>query len=200
MVDKDASIPAQQKAIANYARAEIAKADDINRRALGRVPEKEITVDGRAGAALERVKPNGGRIVAEWEIFTDVLVWIATELKKRSPHRSGEYIRGHTLFADGVEVTPGANLPTAKEFTFLNQVPYARKIEIGVTKKGDPFVIQVEPRIYQNVAKDAKARFGNSADIRFTFSQTTNAYRYRTKRGGTRAVPAPAIIVKIKGS
>lgn len=200
MVEKDASVPAQQRAIANFARAEITKADDINRRALGRVPEKEITVDGRAGAALESVKPNGGRIVVEWEIFTDVLVWIAAELRKRSPRISGAYIASHTLFADGTEVNPSAGLPPAKEFTFLNLVPYSRKIEIGKTKAGRAFVIQVPNRIYERVAQDARSRFGNSADIRFVYRETTNAYRVRGRRGGTRALRAPAIIVKIKGS
>lgn len=200
MVDKDASIPAQQKAIANFARSEIAKADAINARVLGRVPPKEITVDGRAGASLESVKPNGGQIVAEWEIFTDVLVWIAAELRRRSPRISGEYIRGHTLFADGAEIAANVkSLPPAKEFVFLNVVPYARKIEIGKTKSGRAFVIQVPNRIYEGVARDARARFGNAAEIGFSYRETTNAYRVRGRRGGTRALRAPAIIVKIRG-
>lgn len=203
MVDKDASEGAQKAAIARFARDEIAKADVINTRALGRAPSKEVTVDGRKGGALESVKVNGGLIVAEWEIFTDVLVWIAKTLKERSPRISGEYVSGHRLFADGVEIPVTNSPPRAGEFTFLNLVPYARKIEIGKTKAGRNFVIQVPNRIYERVAQDARARFGNVADIRFAYREPTGAYQLRRpsrgRRNASRAVRAPAIIVKIKG-
>lgn len=198
MVDKDASVPAQQRAIANFAAAEIAKSDAINRRALGRIPPKEVTVDGRLNAPLDSVKVNGGRIVAEWEIFNDVLTWIHKTLEERSPRRSGEYVKGHRLFADGAEIPVTNNPPEAREYVFLNIVPYSRKIEIGKTQSGRDFVIQVPNRIYERTAKDARSRFGNIADIRLSYRETTTAYRVRGRRG-SRALRAPAIIVKIKG-
>lgn len=192
----------RQELVARFARDEIAKADEINRRALGRTAEKSVTVDGRRGAALNTVKADGGIIVAEWNVFVDVLVWIYHELVRRSPRVSGEYIKGHRLFADGAEVSASERAPPpASEYTFLNLVPYARKIEIGKTKSGRDFVIQVPNRIYERVAQDARSRFGNVADIRFSYRETIGAYRVRHgRRGGSEAMRAPAIIVKLKGA
>lgn len=205
MVDSMASEKAQKAAIASFARNEIAKGDAINRRALGYVPPKEITVDGRRDAPLETVKVNGGFIVVEWELFTSALLWIGTELQKRSPVRSGDYVRSHLLFADGVEIPLTANPKAAEEYVFLNPIPYARKIEIGKTKSGRNFVIQVPNRIYEKVARDARSRFGNSADIKFTYRAPVGAYKLRRvprgrKTGAGKAVTAPAIIVKIRGA
>lgn len=199
MINDLLSPAAQSRAVAAFARDEIAQADLINARALGRVPDKVITVDGSRGATLDRVRPEGV-IVAEWEIFTDVLVWIAQTLAERSPRLSGEYLMGHRLFADGSEIAVSNNPPPAAEYTFLNVAPYSRKIEVGKTKAGRPFVVQVPNRIYERVAKDARARFGNIADIRLSYRETTNAYQVRGRRGGSSALRAPAIIVKIKGS
>ena len=45
----------------------------------------------------------------------------------------------------------------------------ARKVEIGKTKAGRNFVIQVQPNIYQRTVTNARGRFGNVAKIQFTF-------------------------------
>lgn len=169
---------AQSRAVANFARGAIAEADDANRRILGRLPPKVITVDGRAGADLESVHPNG-RIVAEWDIGNDVLTWIGQTLLDRSPRRSGAYRKGHTLFADGVEIAFGEQLPNAMEFVFANLVPYARRLEVGKTESGRDFLIQVPNRIYERTYNDAKARFGNIAKITFSHETQIGAYRLK---------------------
>lgn len=168
IVNEMLSPTAQSKAFADFARQEIADADDANRRILGRLPPKTVTVDGRPGASLDSVKPNGV-IIAEWELSVDVLAWIAQKLIERSPVNSGRYKKSHTLFADGVETAVGEVLPGAEEYVFLNPVPYARKLEIGKTKGGRDFLVSVPNRIYERTAKDAKARFGNIVNIRFSY-------------------------------
>lgn len=170
---------AQRETIANFAAEEIAKGDEINRMVLGRVPPRTITVDGVPGARLEAVKPQGGLIVVEWELVTGVLQWIADKLIERSPVVSGDYRKGHTLFADGIEVPLGAEIPQADVYTFINLVPYVRKIEVGKTKSWRDFVLQVPNRIYERTAKDAKARFGNQAKISFGYETQLGAYRLK---------------------
>lgn len=168
---------AQSRAVADFARSEIATADDTNRSVLGRFPPKAITVDGNPGAALEMVRPNGGLIVVEWEIFSDVLIWIGQTLRDRSPvGPSGDYRDGWTLLADGVEVPRGQEIPAAEVVVFVNVVPYSRKIEIGKTKSGRDFVVQVPNRIAERTAKDAGARFGNIAKIRSVWISLQGAY------------------------
>lgn len=173
LVDSRLSPEARSKRIASFARQEIAEGDAINRRALGTVPPKTVTVDGREGAPLESVNPDRGIIIAEWQLVGDVLQFIHATLRARSPIISGEYLRGHTLYADGTE-TDAVNPPLTREYIFLNPLPYTRKIEIGKTKAGRDFVIQVENRIYERTADDAKKRFGNVANVRFGYQSLAN--------------------------
>lgn len=163
------SQPEQRAAAANLARAGIEEAKQINRSVLGRVPPCVTIVDGRRGAPLDSVSPNGGQIVTEFELVGDVLKWIANELNERSPYFKGDYLRGHTVFADGREIDVGAVIPDAEEYVLINTVPYARKIEIGRTRAGRAFLLQVPNRIYERTAADASRRFGNIARVRFGY-------------------------------
>ena len=115
-------------------------------------------------------------------MFEGVLRWIGAELVKNSPYVSGAYVRGHTLFADGTEVAVGGAIPSASEYSFTNLVPYSRKIEIGKSRSGRDFVVQVEPRIYERVARAARTRFGNVVKIEYTFRGIVGGYQIR---GGT---------------
>jgi hypothetical protein len=188
---------AQSKAIADFARTAIAETDETNRLILGRLPPKHTTVDGRQGAALESVKP-GGTIITEWDLGNDVLAWIAQTLIDRSPRKSGDYIKGHTLFADGVEIKLGEQIPDALTFTFANMVPYSRKLEVGKTKSGRDFLIQVPNRIYERTFRDAKARFGNIAKITFGFETQIGAYTLKHNQVSRRSSAAIVARTRIR--
>jgi hypothetical protein len=190
VLDRNLSPQARSQRVAAFARTEIVAADEQNRLALGTAPPKTVTVDGRQGAPLESVNPDRGVIVAEWRLVGDVLIWIMATLKQRSPVISGKYRDSHTLFADGAETDAG-NAPLAEEYTFLNPVPYSRKIEFGKTESGRDFVIQVPNRIYERTASDAKARFGNIAKIRFSYQSSVGSGKRRDDR-------VPAIVVTLK--
>lgn len=209
-VDETLSPAARSEAIADFARERIADAEQANKTVLGRVPRVEVFVDGRFGAALDTVKPDHGVIVAEFDLVTDVMRWIGDTLRDRSPVVSGAYRDAHTLFADGREVPLGAVIPYAEEYVFLNPLPYARKIEIGKTKSGRNFVVQVPNRIYERTAKDAKSRFGNIAKIRFSYrapiggrilnyQSAGTARAALSRRGGLeRTSRVPAITLKLR--
>lgn len=193
IVDRNLSPKARSQRIAAFARNEIDAIDAQNKAALGAVPPKTITVDGRQGAPLESVNPDRGTIIAEWRLVGEVLTWIMATLKQRSPVVSGAYRNNHLLYADGAEADAN-HPPLAQEYTFLNPLPYARKIEIGKTKAGRDFVIQVPNRIYERTADDAKARFGNLAKIRFTYQAAVGGRIARKNRGDR----VPAIVVSLK--
>lgn len=180
LIDETMSPRAQSKAFADFARVELREAQEINGRALGEVPRHKTFVDGRAEAPLETVKPDGGRIVFEFEILFDVLRFIAFTLVEKSPVKTGRYRSSHQLFADGVQVlTQGELFPAAREYVFLNPLPYARKIEAGKMKMSVPG----SSHVYEQTAQIARRRFGNIAQIRFT---------YRALAGGERL---PALTV-----
>ena len=185
---------AQSVAIANYARGQLREAQEVNRSILGRIPPHKTAVDGRPGAPLETVRPNGGVIIFEFELVGDVLKWIADELVRRSPRDSGDYIRGHTIFADGREIRLGAQVPAANEYSFTNTVPYARKLEVGRTKSGRAFLVSKPNRIYERTARDARARFGNIGKITYTFRALAGGGGRR--RHGDAAVPTIVITLR----
>lgn len=167
IVRNDLAPAARSRTIAAYAQGEFDKTDRKNALVLGRPVPSTVAVDGRQGAQLESVNPDRGAIVFEWELIGDVLIWIGQALRDRSPVVSGRYREGHTLFADNVEIPLGAAVPPADEYVFTNLEPYTRKIEVGMTESGRPFVIQVPNHIYERTANDARARFGNIAKIAF---------------------------------
>lgn len=161
MISQELSAQAQARVFAQMAEHQIAEAKTTNRRVLGRDPRVRVTVDGKEGAPLSSVRPNGV-VVAEFELLTDVLAWIGEQLVLHSPIKSGRYSRSHVLFADGSEITIGAKIPEAQVYTFSNTQPYARKLERGASS-------EAPDGVYQAVAVLARRRFGNIAKIGFTY-------------------------------
>ncbi len=179
LIDETLSPKARNDKLAAFARRQINAADEINRRALGAVPPKTVTVNGRENSALTNIiPPDSGTIIAEYRVVDDVLQFIAKTLYDRSPVVEGDYRDGHIMLADDVPADP-YRPPLATQFTFLNLVAYSRKIEIGKTHSGRDFVIQVPNRIYIRTGEDAKAKFGNIAKIRTGFITPTGAYRLK---------------------
>lgn len=148
--------------IAEVARGELVRAQNLNRAALGYLPKHATFVDRRPEAPLESVRPDGGEIVFEFELLETALVVIAEMLNKASPYRKGGYTASHALFADDTEVVPGEIPPNASQYAFTSTVPYARKIERGLSD-------QAPEGVYQVVATLAASRFGNIARIRFGY-------------------------------
>jgi hypothetical protein len=132
-----------------------------NMQATGSRPEVTTYVDGRKGAPLASVKPDG-TILFEFDVLTDLFLWIANQLIKHSPVLTGRYRASHQFYADGLAVDPAGDVPDAEEYVFLNLQPYARKIERGLSP-------QAPDGVYQVLAKMARARFGNVARIAFGY-------------------------------
>lgn len=152
----------QSKAFAAFARQEIAIADAQNERALGRAVSYETIVDGRRGAALESVSPNGV-IVTNFDLGSDVVQWIWDAVQKHAPVKSGAFRASQRIYADGVEVDGPANVSSdADEIVIASVALYARKIERGLSK-------QAPDGVYEAIAAMAAQRYGNQAHIRFTY-------------------------------
>lgn len=162
LLDDTLSPKAQSRAVAEFAQEKLAEAEDQNRRALGRTPDHKTIVDGRLDASLESVKPDGV-IVFEFDLLTDLFVWIKEQLVTHSPHRSGTYATSHRFFADGIEADPARPPLASDEWVFApSDLPYARKIERGLSRRAPDGV-------YQVVAVLAARRFGNQARIQFSY-------------------------------
>jgi len=153
---------------AEFASQVIEEGKAHNASVLGRVPPYTVSVDGRLGAPLESVKPNGV-VFVEYELVFEALQWIEDMLVQFSPvgkapkdRHPGLYKRSHVMIADGTAVEPDAVPPDAKRISFVNTQPYARKIERG-------FSSQAPDGVYQVVAKLASSKFSNVAKITFGY-------------------------------
>jgi hypothetical protein len=164
MIDQTVSAQAQSRVFVAFIKGGIAAASETNRGA-GITAAPVITVDGRKGASIDGVRPNGV-VIAEWELVTPALRWIWDALRDRSPRFTGRYREGHHLFCDGREVEFGGDIPPAHRYVFTNVEPYSHKIEIGKTSSGRDFEINVPNRIYERVAAQAAAAFPG-LDIEF---------------------------------
>lgn len=201
---QELSPDARSRQLAEFGRQALKEGQEANRQVLGRVPPHRSFVDGSEGAAIDRVKPDGV-IVFEFELVTDLLLYIAGELQAVSPVRSGRYRRSHTLFADGVEVPIGADIPIASEYVFLSDVPYARKIEGAPGRP--PQSPQAPKGVYEITALKANSRFGNVARVRFSWrspvlpyggAASRHARRGGISRGGREwDTRVPAIVVRL---
>ncbi|WP_020187796.1 hypothetical protein [Methylopila sp. 73B] len=163
LLDDEVSPAAISRAVAQVAREELAAAQEINARALGRVPPHETVVNGQRGAPIDSVRPGGAIVfVFEVEIVNEALIWISQQLLEHAPRLTGRFADSFMLFADNVEYLPSDGVRPAKEFAFINAQPYARKIERGLSK-------QAPDGVFQSVAKLASRRFNNVAMVRFGY-------------------------------
>jgi hypothetical protein len=169
LISQRLSPAARSKKFAEFAKAGIAEADAFNGKAMGRPVSRTVAVDGRAGASIDSVKPEG-LIVAQWDVGTPAIIWIWNALRDRSPFLTGKYRRGHKLLADGAELLFGAIVPIARAYLFVNAEPYSHKIEVGKTESGRDFEIIVPNRIYERVAREADSMFGKFLIIEYDAS------------------------------
>lgn len=175
LIPEELSSQAKSKTLAEHARTEIANARAHNDQVLGRSPDYDVYVDGRKGAALETVKPDG-KIVAEFDLIVEMFEWIDDMLllnspvgTERPPQRWGKprpghpglYQRSHMFLVDDEEKDPRSPVGAFDEATFVSSVPYARKIERGLSS-------QATSGVYQVVAAMASKKYHNYAYIYYS--------------------------------
>lgn len=126
------------------------------------------TVDGVANQVEERVKSNGW-IRYEYPRLELVVRSAILALIDKSPFLSGQYIRGHRFFVDGIE-TPWesdwmSRWRPGQELAIANFVPYSRKIELGKMKMRVPGT----DHVYEQAQQIVQRKYGNMATIRYTW-------------------------------
>jgi hypothetical protein len=153
---------ARSRILAEFAQTTFQEADDRNTRALGRRARSRRFVDGREGAPISGVRPDGV-VVFEWDLAREAAIWIGEQLVIHSPFRTGTYERSHRMFIDGREVSPGTSIfGGVGEIVFLPLADYARPIERGESS-------QAPEGVYQVVAALARRRFGAIVQIAFAW-------------------------------
>jgi len=144
----------------------------------GIAPTDMIIPDGRRGAPIEAAER---QVIIEYGYLREVVQETMRALVARSPRRSGGYARSFVVMIDGEQVDNAAAIThETAEVVIVNTSPYARRLEIGKRRDGRPFVIQVKPRIVEEIAIAARSRFGNVAKLAFGYFDLASAYTLRT--------------------
>jgi hypothetical protein len=145
----------------------------------GIAPAFEAYANRPGNADLDSVKLPGP-IVFNYDYRAEIAYVTVQELRRASPHGSGKYRNAHALFVNGI-ATDGIpeRLPPRAEIFVSNPVPYARRLEVGRTKSGRRFVLQVAPHIYERMADLVARRYKNTASIHFNYVQLPDAWRIR---------------------
>jgi len=151
----------------------------------------ERYVDGRAGAPEEAVKPNG-MILYTYPRVEVVAQFAMETLFDLSPVLSGKYRLSHTLFLNGSAVPNLMGFKSGDEATISNPVPYSRKIEVGKMKMRVPGTSM----IYAKAAKIVQARYGNIANIGFTYRGLAGGAILAGRAGNKADLRYPVITIK----
>lgn len=208
----EASEAGRAKLFQEFAREELGKALQQNKAVLGQMPDYETRVDG-APARLDTARSTS-TVEFEFELADEMYRWIFEMLILNSPvgkatdPRPGHpelYAKSHVFFIDGNEYDPEGPVPMPQdEAVFVNVQPYARKIERGLSS-------QAPDGVYETVALMARRRYGNFADIKFSYRTPfnfgaihawadTTSMQSPYRRGGKRDEwlrRQPAIVIRI---
>lgn len=144
------------------------------RRQLARVEREanptgiETFVDGRAGAPLESVRPDG-KLHWEFHYVREVAEAALALLRETSPVDTGSYQREHAVYLDGARVSDLTGIETARRIVISNTAEYARVIEIGIGRRV-PWSKQPQvPKegVYRAAERTLRRRFNNVVNARF---------------------------------
>ena len=117
-------------------------------------------VNGKEGASEESVEAPGP-IVYDFSYWGPILKFALDYLEKRSPRKSGDYIRSHVVMVGSQMMRPDAEFAAHEEISIVATVPYSRKIEAGHMR------MSVPSGVFQDARKAVQSQFGRVIDVRF---------------------------------
>ena len=181
VIDEFLSPEARRETFVMAARDLLRESLDLNRAGLGFEPEFEQVVDGSAGRALESVRIPNGVVVFRFAIQAAAVDFISESLQRLSPFASGDYQDSHVLLVNGSQVSPPVEIDVDDVISFTNLLPYARKIEQGLSS-------QAPDGVYEVVAAMARRRFRSFLDVKFSYVNYLGAGPGgpRSRQGGPR--------------
>jgi len=154
--------------------------------AAGEFPRSYVTsVNGRVGAPVESVQPPGPIIyTARW--WPEILTYGMAFAEQRSPVKSGHYRDSWFVMINGSKYDGSySDIPLDAEAIITNDVPYARKIEVGHMK------MSVPPGVVEDVVTALRRKFGELISVQRRFFALQRGYI--SHRGRTILYPGAVI-------
>jgi hypothetical protein len=190
---RDLSGPESRKLLHQTARAERERVLGEQRQRSGIAPTDIVAADGRRGAPIEQAER---LVVIEYGYLREVVQEVLKVLVMQSPKRTGAFARAFAVLVNGAEIhSLDQIVHDTREAVIVNTMPYARRLEVGKSRDGTPFVVQVRPRFIEATALAMRSRFGNVAQLWFNYFDIDGAHTLRrAARGGGRSRRAGAAI------
>lgn len=205
----DALGPAAATALAEAGANEKSEVETEQAGRRGIQPLTHIAVDGRQVTDFTSVKPTS--IIFEyWDYRAEIIKAAFEGLQARSPTLTGKYRNSFYCILDdapqGALVVPQpAQLENVQRIIITNDVPYARRLEVGRTEGGSSFVKQVDPRIVESTMRELRNEFGAVATITFNWVDlgtpaaaswlATRSRKLGGKKARTSSLRYPAIFI-----
>lgn len=191
---------AARRLMADTAEAEKARVIRQQTQRGGIAPTLAQVVDSKRGAAFDAVRPDGV-ILLEWGYVREVALALLNAIRDAGPKRSGDWAAELVILSDGVQVSDAKMIPhLAQEVKVVSTVPYARRLEIGKTRRGDPFILDDEDfRLVERTALRLRKVYAEVAKVSFGYVSLTNAHQLtnrnarRGRGGGEVRYPAALI-------
>jgi hypothetical protein len=179
--------------LAAFAKRELAKVQSE-----GLAPKAYVrSVNGRIGAPEESVILPGP-IVYDFSWFSEIVPYALDYAREHSPvgtppedPHPGLYKSSWFAMVGGEVTEDYDDIPPDAEVVITNDVPYARKIEIGAMR------MRVPPGVVEQTRLAVMRRFGNIISAWKRFISLAGAYQLRRGRGGRRdqSLRYPALII-----
>lgn len=197
------------KKVAAAARAGAIEIPARQRSRRGDAPGVTSAVDGDLNKSFEAVRPDG-KIVLLFDYRAEIVHACLQELVARAPVLTGTYRRSFTVLLDGEGLPPMTvpspeQLKTVQQIVVVNPLPYAMRLETGVTKSGRAFVRQTEPHIVEGAMQPVRREFSAVAKISYRVIDLNNAYERKSNfasrlkrhrhRGIGSKIQYPAIVI-----
>lgn len=166
-------------------------------------PLTDWSTDGERERPYEEVRPDG-TIFLWWDYRSEVVAACFSELRARSPVSTNHYRESFFVILDHVELGY-SEVPTAQqlhgveEVIITNDVPYSRRLEVGVTNSGAPFVKQVDPHIFESAMEAVRRQYAGVVVVDFNYIDLQRAHWNRTNFGGTALLRRRAKARRIAG-
>lgn len=151
----------------------------------GVVPEWDAYANTPANTNIETVKLPGP-IVFRYRYHKEIVIEAIKALERASPVHFGKYKRSHFLWINGVQAPLTAELKRGDEIFIANTADYSRRLEVGKTDSGRPFVMQVDPHIYERVMKTVLIpKYGKVVKFRHGYVTLPKAWVIKGRLGPT---------------
>jgi hypothetical protein len=145
-------------------------------RSGGIAPELTVVVDGRPGGSLAGVR-HDSTVVLDWNYLREATDAAIHYLQIKGPIRSGDWRKSIVALINGEEWDLGKPIPAnVQSSVVVVTVPYARRLEVGRTRSGRPFVIQVEQHFVEHVSMLLNQRLRDLATFTFGYIDLDNAH------------------------